>query len=197
VVGPTTFLRGLWHEWRWWLLAAAITITAVTASLALRRKGTKETQGTLSIAPTVAPVTTKQELPRIHHYINDFTAIYGSALVYVNQDGSPAFNFHNIRFERPDVARQEGAVHTLIGGVKPKTVTWVDYPTSEDLMFRFPLSDRETVSHLTTGALVAKTDNFKYVFRRNARGHVEVLDSVTYDKPVKETWYTLAKLSTR
>jgi hypothetical protein len=187
--GPAWYLKA-WRNWKWWLIASVIVVTALALSFKL----------TPSVSPNqptqgVSAATTTRPPPRIQNFLKEFTSVYNNDLVYVNAEGTPLFPWHNVRFERNDNARPEGRVVTLGGGVKPKPLTWVDYPTSEDLMFRFPLTEREMVAHLTSGTLVAKTDDFKYVFRRDQQGRVQVLESVTYGKPVKETWYALARLS--
>jgi len=205
------WLSDLWNRYLYWILGALVVAVAIYyymqhkkgsgASIIITSGSGSPPQISSSASTTIdvsQSVSTKpSEKPQIAYYVKDYSQLYNNDLTYVKSNGEILFPWHAIRFERPDLTKTEGNVFTDMGGKRNKKVKWLDNPTKIDLTTRIPGgTGGKTYVIEQTGDLAAQTENFKYVFKKDAEGYIVVVDSVDFTtEPMTEVMFRLAKLS--
>lgn len=175
---------------QWKVLAIGLALIIFFAIWYNRRK--LSSSSTSSSASSKISSSQSLDPPKIAHYVKDYASMYNNDFVYVDAEGKPIFRWHNTRFDRPDITKPDGIVHTFVGGIKPAKLKWIDNPTIDDLTIKFG----KTI-YKTTGDLAAKSEKgYMYVFRKDKNGNVQVMDSINFaTNPPTENNYSLARLS--
>jgi hypothetical protein len=195
---PSSFAFLLEH---WYIvLLLLVVVGAVVTFFVMRKKPGSSSDGEHHVVstPIVSPAVPSTTGPMQIDYVTEFSKLYNTDLAYIGLDGTPVLNYHVMRFERPDVNKREGTSRPLWGGMKAKSITWIDNPSIDDLTYKMRMSDITELVHVSSGTLVAKTDNYSYAFRKDAEGFVTVVESVNFStNPPTEKVFRLAKFLPR